>query len=101
MQHVKIEFKQHEAEIRKKYPECASNIDRLWGEVNALRKDQINIDHYMADLRKHALDEYNELYLRENQQTQATQANMQDIYETRNKKKKNRKKRKALEEQLA
>jgi hypothetical protein len=61
--------------------------------VNALRKDQINIDHYMSDLRRHALEEYNELYLREtSQQCQSTQANCADFYESKNKKKKNRKK---------
>jgi len=63
--HVRTEFKTHEALIREKYPHCAENIDRLWKEVNLLRKDQINIDHYMSDLRRHALEEYNELYLRE------------------------------------
>jgi type I site-specific restriction endonuclease len=66
--HVRAEFKVHEAEIREKYPHCAQNMDRLLTEVNLLRKDQINIDHYMSDLRRHALEEYNELYLRETQQ---------------------------------
>lgn len=37
--YVRSEFKIHEAEIRAKYPHCAENIDRLWAEVDALRKD--------------------------------------------------------------
>jgi hypothetical protein len=100
--HVRTEFKTHENEIRKKYPQCAQNIDRLWTEVNSLRKDQINIDHYMSDLRRHALEEYNELYLKETQQSQATQTNAQELYESKNKKKKNRKKaKKAMEAEQA
>jgi hypothetical protein len=46
-------------------------------------------------LRRHALEEYNELYSRETQhQSQSTQANIQDIYESKNRKKKNKKKKK-------
>lgn len=49
----------------------------------------------MSDLRRHALEEYNELYSRETQhQSQSTQANIQDIYESKNRKKKNKKKKK-------
>lgn len=52
----------------------------------------------MSDLRRHALEEYNELYARElTQQCQSTQANCTDFYESKNKKKKNRKKQKKTE----
>ena len=37
--HVRAEFKNNEAAIREKFPVIAQNIDRLWSEVNALRKD--------------------------------------------------------------
>jgi hypothetical protein len=37
--HVRAEFKNNETLIREKYPVIAQNIDRLWTEVNALRKD--------------------------------------------------------------
>jgi hypothetical protein len=50
----------------------------------------------MSDLRRHALEEYNEMYLRETHQVnQTTQANI-DSKMSKNRKKKERKKRKLM-----
>ena len=49
-----------------KHPDYRESYDAFVKEVEEdIRKNHINIDHYMRDLRKHALIEYNDLYLEE------------------------------------
>merc|ERR1712004_330818 len=67
--HVKREFQQNELQIREYYPRFAQSYDLFMKEVDEdMRQSQTKIDIYMRDLRKHALVEYNELYIEEQNQ---------------------------------
>lgn len=64
--HILKEFKENEMVIREGCPEFAESVDAFQKEIDEeIRKNHINIDHYMRDLRKHALIEYNDLYIEE------------------------------------
>ena len=49
--------------IRDNHPEFVNALELFLSEVDQdMRANQTKIDIYMRDLRKHALDEYEDLY---------------------------------------
>lgn len=56
LHHIRKEFKENEQFIRQNYKDFAKSLDEFQSEVDEdIMKNLINIDHYMRDLRKHAL----------------------------------------------
>jgi hypothetical protein len=67
--HIKKQFKENEKVIRENYPDFAKTMDHFCNNIQKdIEKNLINIDQYMKDLKKHALTEYQELYLKESSQ---------------------------------
>jgi hypothetical protein len=63
VQHLQSEFRLNEAQIRRENHEFLNALDLFIREVDDdMRAIQTKIDIYMRDLRKHALDEYEDLY---------------------------------------
>lgn len=63
---LRREFEAYEVEIREEFPEFAEAYDLFAQEVDAdMRSNQTKIEVYMRDLRKHALEEYEDLYREE------------------------------------
>ena len=61
--HMQNEFRANEAKIREEHPDFLAALDLFIREVDDdMRSNQTKIDIYMRDLRKHALDEYEDLY---------------------------------------
>ena len=67
--HMQNEFRANEAMIRQEHPDFLAALDLFIREVDDdMRSNQTKIDIYMRDLRKHALDEYEDLYRDEQEQ---------------------------------
>ena len=57
------EFQLQEDLIRENHPEFVNALELFLSEVDQdMKANQTKIDIYMRDLRKHALDEYEDLY---------------------------------------
>lgn len=97
--HVKQEFLQNEAQIREYYPRFAQSYDLFVKEVDEdMRQNQTKIDIYMRDLRKHALVEYNDLYIDEQNQLNAQGALLADSKSKHKRKKRQKKKKDGVEQ---
>ena len=89
------EFRVHEAKIREEHPDFLAALDLFIREVDDdMRANQTKIDIYMRDLRKHALDEYEDLY--RDEQEQIRLGRNADGRKKNRKKKNRRKKNKAV-----
>lgn len=64
---IKKSYKENEQEIIEKYPQFAKMFQDFSEVVDKdIHKKLVNIDQYMKDLKKHAINEYHELFNFEN-----------------------------------
>lgn len=92
--HMQNEFRVHEDIIRDEHPDFMAALDLFIREVDDdMRANQTKIDIYMRDLRKHALDEYEDLYRGEQEQIRLGK----NADGKKKRQKKNRNKKKKLE----
>ena len=90
--HMQNEFRANEAKIRDDHPDFMAALDLFIREVeDDMRANQTKVDIYMRDLRKHALDEYEDLY--RDEQEQIRLGRNVDGRKKKRMKKKNRKKK--------
>lgn len=72
VQHLAKEFDTHHAALVQSHPGFVEAYDLFVQMLAALNKQPVNIDQYMKDLRKHALQEYEELLADEQEAAQRT-----------------------------
>lgn len=67
--HITKEYESNKELIRERYPDFVASYEQFVREVDEdMQSNQTKIDIYMRDLRKHALDEYEDLYRDEQEQ---------------------------------
>ncbi|CDW90482.1 UNKNOWN [Stylonychia lemnae] len=91
--HIKKQFKRDEAIIQEKYPDFFKVIQTFMSQVEQDTTKTVSIDQYMRDLRKHALQEYEKLFEKE----QTTNQNS----DSKSKRKKKRDRQKKAQAALA
>ncbi len=84
---IKKSYKENQEVIQQQYPEFQKQMEAFLQHVDQdIHNKLINIDQYMKDLKKHANNEYNELYFKEHEIFNNKQKNKKKKKKAKNKK---------------